>query len=58
MRGRAYDPTRTEFAKRYGLNECQRRKLTAAFIEQLRHCRSEDARRVLLGRGRRYKKKS
>jgi hypothetical protein len=43
------DAARARLAELYGLKVIERRKLTEAFMEQLARCRSDEARRVLLG---------
>lgn len=47
---RPRDQLRNVYAERYGLTtERQRKRLSARFLQQLKRCKDEDARRLLLG---------
>lgn len=51
MRGRKQNPRRKEFCERYGLTPRQMRSLSIGgmLLDQLDRCKSEAARRLLLG---------
>lgn len=50
--GRPQDLVRAAWTDRYRLSERRRRMLTDAFMSQLSCCKSDEARRLLLGMSR------
>jgi DNA-binding transcriptional regulator/RsmH inhibitor MraZ len=47
---------RDEYKERFNLTDKQARYLNQKFLDQLENCKSDDARRILLGVGRKEKK--
>jgi hypothetical protein len=43
------DPLREAYTMRYGLSQKQRKSLTPPLLNQLQACKSEEARRLILG---------
>jgi hypothetical protein len=47
------NPVRALYVEKYGLSHKQASRLTPKFLEQLERCKSEEARRILIGVKRR-----